>query len=75
MVGCKRCPLPDSLVALAAFAETLGVVVVPSPIGTPVITTDGRVVFVFIPVSATPAEQGRILAELLKGTIERRRAA
>lgn len=67
--------MPDSLRALAAFAETFGVVVVPSPIETPVITEDGRVVFVFIPVSATPAEQGRILAELLKGTHQIRKVA
>ncbi len=75
MVGLERCPVQDSLVALAAFAESYGVVIVPSPIDTPVITGDGAITFVFIPVSASPAEQGHILAELLRDTLSIRSVA
>jgi len=71
----KRFKMPDSIIALAAFAKTFGIAVISVTTDIPATTTDGVVVFIFIPVSASPAEQGRILAEFMRGMVPERRVA
>lgn len=58
--------VPPPLESLAAFAEPFGIIVVPSQLNTPIVASDGRLTYLWVPASASPDEQGRILAKYMK---------
>jgi len=69
------CWMHDSMVALSVCAERFGVAVIPTTVDIAAMTTDGSVTFAFIPLSFTPEEQGRALAEVVEQVIYRRNIA